>query len=470
MKNILAIISLLFVLLCFNGAYSQNSAPFSSEIANKIQQCEKGSIYYCNAVGIAYLTGKDAPKSLNIAIKYYELGCNGGDAFACSNLGEIYDYEDYGIKDATKSLKYYDLACKGRNGKSCANAGYMYDIGLGTSENDQIARQRYSRGCDYGNEYACDNAGILEDNIYDAEPKNLMLKVIKTKRFFYHQHACYMGLDIACKKQKNLPSMPEGPAVGSPFILKSHIKACYEYDGKACYEAAKILESDDYIELIFSLDTSKDGGYKAKDLEHSRLLYMRGCDLGYAISCNYLAYIFLNGKNIDADYGQSAHYALEACLLGDLYGGCTNLAVHYTAGYWYGDDKEAAKSYFFLGCQDGSNFACEKLKSLQSNGLEALSPSGANSKLAKENCKKNDALSCRKLADYYISGNEVKKDFIIANGYYALGCNLGDGHSCLSVSNFLLKQPSKLQNIRARQLLIASCNSRYLAACEKLKP
>lgn len=469
MKNIFAIISLLFVWLVSVDAKGQNSTQVSTDIANKIQQCEKGSIYSCNAVGIAYITGKNAPKSMNDALKYYELGCVGGDAIACSNLGEIYDYDDYGIKDAVKSLKYYDLACKGRNGKSCANVGYMYDSGLGTTENDEIALYKYSRGCDFGNEYGCNNAGVLEDNIYDAEPKNLMLKVKKTKRFFYYQHACYMGLEISCNKQKNFPPMPEGPAVDSPSILKSHIKACYDYDGYACYEAAKILESDDYIDVILSIDTSKSGTFKAKDFQHSRLLYMRGCDLGHAISCNSLAYLFLNGKNIDADYGQSAHYALDACLLGDLYGGCTNTALQYSEGYWYSVDKEKAKAYYFLGCQGESEFACGKLNLLVSNGVNAFLPSGVNAKLAKENCKKSNPLECRKLGDFYKSGLEAPKSDIISNGYYAIGCDLGDGQSCYNVANSILIEPTKLQKTRAIQLLSATCNSGFIIACDKLK-
>jgi uncharacterized protein len=469
MKNIFIYLS--FLILAFVGGFAnaQNATEISPEVTKNIQACEKGDGFSCTRVGVAYITGNNAPKIISEALKYYDLGCQKKEYTACTNLAEIYDSDSYGIKDAVKALKYYNLACDEHHALSCANAGYMYDTGLGTSENDDLALQKYVRGCDLGNEYGCDNAGILEDNIYDSEPKNLMLKVKKTKRYFYHQHACYMGLEIACNKQKTLPPMAQGPAVDSPLILQSHIKACYEYDGYACYEAGKILESDDYVDVIISIDTSKSGAFKAKDFQHARLLYMRGCDLGYAISCNSLAYRYINGQNVAANYKHSAHYALDACLLGDFYGGCNNTAIQYAEGYWYKVDKEAAKAFFFLSCQDGNDFACGKLNTLQTGGANAFLPTGVNAKAAKENCKKFDTLSCRKLGDFYKSGLEAPKNQIIANGYFAKACDLGDGQSCYNVALAFLIEPNNLQKIRARQILNASCNAGNIIACDKLK-
>lgn len=468
MKRIFVFLSLLFVLFGFNAANAQTATQISPALEKEIQKCESGEVFYCNGVGIAFLTGKDAPKSIENAQKYYKLGCEAKQYFACSNLAEIYDTDIYGIKNAALALKYYEKACDGHHALSCANAGYMYDTGSGTTENDTIARQKYSRGCDYGNEFGCDNAGILDDNIYDAKDQSLLLKMPSIKRFFYHQHACYLGLEIACKKQKTLPLMVEGPAIDRPYELKALTKACYEYDGKACYEAAKIVSSDDYLEIILSISTTNTGVYKAKDYELSRLLYMRGCDIGYGGACAYLGYIFLMGENVEANYKISAQYLLDACMLADRTA-CANTGIQYEGGYWYEKNIDTANAYFYISCEKGFDFSCNKLKSIMPKELDKLLPSGVNAKFLRENCKKNDPISCRKLGDFYKSGTEVVKNNIIANGYFSFGCDLGDAQSCINVANAILVDATPLQNKRARQILDNVCNSGNPIACDKLR-
>jgi len=211
----------------------QNITEHSSSTSNymndtsqntDLNKCNKGYAESCTNYGAKYYMGWGVSKNYNIAMKYYQKGCDLGHGRACANLGLIYAGSTNGYinEDQNKAKQLYRKACnldyikgckylselmKNSNIKqdldlikcnkgyaeSCTEYGAKYYMGWGVSKNYNITTKYYQKGCDLGHGRACANLGLIyagSTNGYINEDQN------RAKQLY--RRACNLGYKKGC--------------------------------------------------------------------------------------------------------------------------------------------------------------------------------------------------------------------------------------------------------------------------------
>jgi hypothetical protein len=145
---------------------------------------------------------------------------------------------------------------------------------------------------------------------------------------------------------------PDGPATRSAAVpdlpvdprwqsfLQAEARACQAGAGDECSEAGRTLSFSDGVK-----DSSAD-----PDVRVANQYLQRGCDLGVARSCGFLAsnLITTDGRT-DADLQAAHQLYVRGCALGDAEH-CEIAGLH--------SDLESSRAFFARGCELRSIFAC----------------------------------------------------------------------------------------------------------------
>ncbi|MGB5983933.1 MAG: tetratricopeptide repeat protein [Desulfobacterales bacterium] len=305
-RSFLALILVLTLSSCANQITSVMSSK-QATVEDLATQCNEGDMDACLKAGRTYRYGHyfiyDAPKDLDLATKYYILGCDGKNQEACKALYEMYK-ESLRKKEFTRGhptiLDMYGNSCTGGYGPACSSLAYNYEIGKGVDKNQIKALALYEKGCNSGSRVGCDHAG----DIY-MKGKHVTRDPIKAKQFY--EKACGWGYVNSCAE------------LGLMYLkgdtVKKDINKAYTYfvsscsghivdnDTTGCYNLAKMYEKGIGCELN-----------QAQAIN----LYSQACRWKPKIAdaCVKLAQAYESGVGIEKDHNAAWNYYRDACELG----------------------------------------------------------------------------------------------------------------------------------------------------------
>ena len=162
MKNILLIVLILSVQIV---ASSQNEAgKFVFDISQKgCNENNNKMAYWCDALGVSYLTGAGVKQNFNEAKKALNKSCNGNFSRGCYNLAHLY-LKGEGVKqDNYKAVTIYKRACSLKNHRACYQLAWMTARGQGIRQDAAQAKEYFGKACDHGNNKGCKVYKVLNE-------------------------------------------------------------------------------------------------------------------------------------------------------------------------------------------------------------------------------------------------------------------------------------------------------------------
>lgn len=115
------------------------------------ESCSKGHMYNCYNLANFYKDGRGVIKSMDNALKYYNIACDGGLPYACYEVGADYMSK----KDFNNSNLYYKKACELGDDNGCLRIAEAYYVGEGVKKDLAMAKEFSKKACDLGNEKGC---------------------------------------------------------------------------------------------------------------------------------------------------------------------------------------------------------------------------------------------------------------------------------------------------------------------------
>jgi TPR repeat protein len=142
----------------------------------------------CEALAMALVHGKGAPRDPSRAADLYTSACDAGSMSACSALGALYGLGDGVPQNDGKAVELYTQACDGGFARGCLNEGGMYFDGTGVQKNERRGADLFRQACDGGEPLGCKNLSIAyrtgrgraksEERAREYEAKSVEAKTI----------------------------------------------------------------------------------------------------------------------------------------------------------------------------------------------------------------------------------------------------------------------------------------------------
>ncbi len=132
------------------------------------KSCEGGIAEGCRYAGSLYDMGMGVKANVDIALKYYEIGCNLNDGDSCMNAASIYTigtHSDNLQSEHKKALELNEKACNLNIGMACRSLALAYETGLDVEKNLEKALSIYEKGCKLNAKLACDDYNKLKDKM-----------------------------------------------------------------------------------------------------------------------------------------------------------------------------------------------------------------------------------------------------------------------------------------------------------------
>lgn len=109
------------------------ASPAASQLIEQlyVDACEGGDYYACNVFGVMYETGRDVPRDLSRARRFYRIACQGGLAVGCTNLGLLFGRGLGTPRDLERARGLYSMACTGGNPLGCDLLGFLNRVKAG---------------------------------------------------------------------------------------------------------------------------------------------------------------------------------------------------------------------------------------------------------------------------------------------------------------------------------------------------
>ena len=158
------------------NAYAQRD--FKKAFLLYQKSCNKGDLYACYALALAYRDGDGVAKDSKKAYEMLDSLCAKSVFGACFSLGDFFE------QDYQKASLLYQKACDGEHIGAC----YKLATLLRSHGESQKALRLYEKICQSGEANSCAFAG----EIYQKSNATLSQK--------YYQKACALGLMLACEK------------------------------------------------------------------------------------------------------------------------------------------------------------------------------------------------------------------------------------------------------------------------------
>jgi TPR repeat protein len=153
------------------------------------------------------------------------------------------------------------------------------------------------------------------------------------------------------------------------------------------------------------------------------------CGRGESQSCNDLALMFYEGREVSQDWERASFYFKEAC--DKNHGaGCFNLATVYASGSGVTKDPSFAAEIFEKGCDLLNAPSCFALAEarMKGEGMERDAPRAAV--LFRKACEHGLPRGCTRVGDLMAEGEGVDLDRKGALGFYERACNGGEVDTC----------------------------------------
>jgi TPR repeat protein len=154
--------------------------------------CNLGNARACMLTAYGHASGRGTIQSLDRAIHFGKLACDGRNALGCNNLGVIYKESTTDVDRSRRlSVLYFQKSCLLDEGLGCFNFGRANMEAIGTTRDDAVAMTSFRRSCQLGYLTGCVNEAWMTEQGRGAAPNpSLSLSL--------YEKACAGGIDLGC--------------------------------------------------------------------------------------------------------------------------------------------------------------------------------------------------------------------------------------------------------------------------------
>lgn len=391
--------------------------------------------------------------------------CDKGDGRSCFNgaanqldskLAPNMKYEDR----KTAAFAFLQKSCDAGYAAGCGQLAYAYDWGYGVKTDDAKAESLFTKACNMGDALSC---RLLANNFRSG---NNGFKKDEAQAFALYSRACQLGHNDSCTEAAK--QLEEG--VGTPKDLDAAgamlQKSCDAGNSWNCGRAADLKRKRTAL--------AKEGEeVKLKDL-HTR--WRNGpidalCEQG----------LRLDAKNVCAKPSASTTFLCEVSAFDECKAQCDKgdgrscyQAAANRLGKWNATSRSGAEdalAFLEKSCAAGFAMGCGELGYAQLYAYGTVKRADKAEASLKKACSAGDWLSCKEMGRVYQNGNEgFKKSAATAVGYFKSACEAGNGDSCTTAADILLRGDGLPKDEKgALKILDKSCSDGYSWSCSRAK-
>ena len=236
--------------------------------------------------------------------------------------------------------------------------------------------------------------------------------------------------------------------------IVAYTRACEEKSISGCFNAGFLL---------------KKAAKPAFDKAHA--LFVRGCELADAASCNEAALDFKLGRGAPKDLVRARKMFEEGCT-NSVALACANLADFYDNGIEVDIDLKRALELFVKSCDledPDAALACDRAGIALYTGKGTKTDTKRAAEYFGKGCKLAPAY-CYNLGVLHEEGKVVAKDLEKARELYDKACKADDRSACNNLGHFLDKGlGGPKDRAAAKQLFQKSCDAGLELGCTNLK-
>jgi len=231
------------------GLFDKLAGKLTSGADHLVKECEQGKADMCRSAGTLYRHGSQVEKNLDLAEKYFSLGCNGGDSGSCHELYSMGFAVLHGKqvpKDDKHANRLFERSCeplgggKVYSGPGCHELARTYLNARGVPMDKKRGAALLGRACDGNSRRACADWGdaLIEGKITKADPAAAVAAYTKacSGKEKLGQACMHAGILYADGKL-----VPRDIKRAGEFLSE----ACKfpDWIGTACYRLARLYET-----------------------------------------------------------------------------------------------------------------------------------------------------------------------------------------------------------------------------------
>jgi hypothetical protein len=204
---------------------------------------------------------------------------------------------------------------------------------------------------------------LSDDDSTSAKATRAMLKRVPVKRalrkYLSYRLARYGARQASPGGWRTSPSRPEPSRAARDMHTDYRVNQCFNSnDADACVATAKLY--------------SFGRGGVEKDAALAARLRRKGCELGTAVACNDLGFMYMKGKGVSKDRTLAVQYYRRACNHGFSLS-CSNIGwEYYNGGGVGGRNLNVAQRFFKASCDQTETAGCRGLGFFYYHGLGGL--------------------------------------------------------------------------------------------------
>lgn len=249
---------------------TDNKTPSLSE---KEQACNSNDVKHCSDVAYDYYMNK---KNYKKAVNYAKVGCDNNQAKGCKILGLSYNSGNGVKKNVLKAKDLYEKACKvGDGAVGCPLLALGYSLGEnGVKKNYQKASHFFKIACNKGEVPSSCKFLAINYKYGKGVKKDDGLAI------FYYRKSLKLY-------EKNCKSGDIDACYSLGVIYHSGDSFSHENDKRALEYLNIGCEKNESLSCIRMGLIYEKGSYDLKDLKKAKKLYLKACDNGIELGCEY---------------------------------------------------------------------------------------------------------------------------------------------------------------------------------------
>jgi TPR repeat protein len=377
-------------------------------------RCEHGDIASCGAAA-RRLAASPSRSDRQRAVHLHELGCAGDNA-ACDALADDLEAGAFTDKDMVRAAALRTTLCDRQVGNACWNLSRQFEAGDGVHTDQERADQLKERACEVGSAETCERLATND------RPD------LFQRAFDLYLARCHAGELAACSQAHGLVIFhhvaTDVPHTDWAAVLATQNAACAGGDAEACAALSRL----------------HSGGGFPRDLATGKAedFATRGCELGSAQACSFLA--SLRGRRYGADVSA---LVLRACQLGDR-------ESCWAPGKQIANAPVLSRAVLIRGCELGLSVCCLHGVEMLDKGVGGPVDHPGARRLQDLQCGEGDEQACVALAE----AARQRGDLVAERGFQLRLCRA--------------EQRSGGCEIYARRLR-AACDGHDAASCQELE-
>lgn len=385
-----------------------------------LEMAELGGVNRYIQIGDLYLEGKDVPRDLAEAKKYFDLGEKAGAPPSAESrkklerltAAKLESEEQARVASAKRQAEAdqrarYEKSCDRFRPQPCYLLAYLYANGKGVPKNMGKAIALHKIACEGGWSFSCVDLGVIH-------AKGRGVPRSDTIAADYFEKGCGQRYGTSCFNAGLFSSQGRGRPKSASKALGFFKVACEEDMADACEEVGRAYE------------TGKGVG---KDRNQAHRFYKQGCDLGSKISCFESGKFFAFGFNGPRDHVSANRYYKKGCELGESTS-CFNLAIATEDGSGTSVNYVRARDLYRKACDADHAGACYNLANAFDKGRGVGTNKAEALRLYKKACGENSPKGCYSAGILIKDGKGSTRNLRVAADFFQKGCEFNHAKSC----------------------------------------